>query len=288
MSLPDLKKATMPFATLHPQRARHLLPALVVLITALAMLLHGPILQPPDYHRFADQRVWLGIPNAADVLSNLGFAIVGVYGMCLVWRERDNTALAQGRSGYALFFAALPLTALGSSWYHLAPDNARLVWDRLPIALACAGLLAAVWRETRTTHRGITVALACFAMLSVAWWRYTDLQGMGDLRPYLLLQLMPLLLIPLWQWQHRSPALERQAFAVAIGLYILAKVSELADHAIFEMLAVLSGHTLKHLLATLASAVVAWSVAQRTVSHPRRLQSSPPPLAKYPKGHKGE
>lgn len=253
----------MPSGSLHSQQARHLLPTLVVLVTALAMLLHGPILQLPDYHRFADQRVWLGIPNAADVLSNLGFAIVGVYGMCLVWRERGNTALAQGRSGYTLFFAALLLTAFGSSWYHLAPDNARLVWDRLPIALACAGLLAAVWRETQNIHRGITVALAGFAILSVAWWRYTDLHGMGDLRPYLLLQLMPLLLIPLWQWQHRSPTLERQAFAVAIGLYVLAKVSELTDQAIFETLTILSGHTLKHLLAILASAVVAWSLARR-------------------------
>lgn len=253
----------MPSATLHPQQARHLLPTLVVLVAALAMLLHGPILQPPDYHHFADQRVWLGIPNAADVLSNLGFALVGLYGLHLVWRQRGNTALAQGRSGYAVFFVALLLTAFGSAWYHLAPDNARLVWDRLPIALACAGLLAAVWRETRTTHRSITVALTGFAILSVAWWRYTDLQGMGDLRPYLLLQLMPLLLIPLWQWQHRSPTIERQAFAVAIGLYVMAKVSELADHAIFEMLTIVSGHTLKHLLATLASAVVAWSLVRR-------------------------
>lgn len=249
--------------------ARLLFPTLIVLVAVLAMLLHGPIAQPPGYHHFADQRDWLGIHNAADVLSNLGFALVGLYGMHLAWRERANLALAQGRSGYALFFAALFLTALGSGWYHLAPDNARLMWDRLPIALACAGILAGVWRETLGCYRDITAALAGFAVFSVAWWRYTDLHGIGDLRPYLLLQLLPLVLIPLLQWQQRSPAVERQAFAIAISLYVLAKACELADHATFEMLSILSGHTLKHLFATLASAVIAWCLAQRLEKNDR-------------------
>jgi hypothetical protein len=241
----------------------YILPALIVLGAALAMLVYGPITQPDNYHDFADQRSWLGIPNAADVLSNLGFALIGLYGMHLVWQQRDNPALSQGRPGYALFFAALLLTAFGSGWYHLVPDNARLVWDRLPIALACAGLLAAVWRETLGGSRWIAIALIAMAICSVAWWRYTELQGLGDLRPYLLLQAMPLVLIPLLQWQHRSPSAERQAFAVAIGLYVLAKVSELNDHAAYEMLAIMSGHTLKHLLATLASGVVAWCLTCR-------------------------
>jgi hypothetical protein len=38
--------------------------------------------QPVSYHHFADQRGWLGIPNFGDVVSNVPFAIVGVWG----WR----------------------------------------------------------------------------------------------------------------------------------------------------------------------------------------------------------
>jgi hypothetical protein len=241
----------------------YLLPILIIAIAIIAMLLHGPIAQLSDYHHFADQRQWLGISNAADVLSNLGFAIVGLYGMHLLWLQRDNPVFKAGQSGYGLFFAAVFLTAFGSGWYHLSPDNARLVWDRLPIALGCAGLLAAVWHETIGGNRWITIVLAVTAAMSVAWWRYTDLLGIGDLRPYLLLQLLPLVVIPLLQWQHHRPRVERLAFAAAIGFYVVAKIFELADHAILNTLVILSGHTIKHLLATLAAGAIAWGLSRR-------------------------
>ncbi|MET3133113.1 hypothetical protein AAKU55_003395 [Oxalobacteraceae bacterium GrIS 1.11] len=235
--------------TFHPLhwRAAHALPAGLLALGALAMLQHGPIVQPTDYHHFADQRGGFGIAHAADVWSNLVFVIVGLYG------------LRQARASHALFFAAILLTAFGSAWYHLAPDNARLVWDRLPIALACAALLAAVWRETAGASRKLPAALAGAAVASVAWWRYTDLNGAGDLRPYLLLQLAPIVLIPLLQWRHGRPRRERLAYGAALTLYLLAKLCEVADHGIFAALAVVSGHTLKHLLAGAAAGIIAWA-----------------------------
>ncbi len=242
--------------------ARHLAGA-VLLLAVAALLLHGPIAQLADYHHFADQRSGFGLAHAADVLSNLGFALVGCHGLALLWRARGAGAAGAGAAGYALFFGALLLTAAGSSWYHLAPDNARLVWDRLPIALACAGLLAAVWRETVGGGRWLVAAAALAAVASVAWWRYTDLAGAGDLRPYLLLQVAPLVLIPLLQWHSGRPRRERLAFGAAIGLYLLAKACEMADHSLLEALTLVSGHTLKHLLAAAAAAVVAWQLPRR-------------------------
>lgn len=242
----------------------YLLPGAIVLLAIGALLVHGPIDQIAHYHAFADRRTWFGIANAADVLSNLGFGIVGVFGMHLLWRSRFDPGMQPGLAGYGLFFVALFLTAFGSSWYHLSPDNARLVWDRLPIALACGGLLAAVWRETTGGGRWLFLWLAVVAVASVAWWRHTDLQGMGDLRPYLLLQLLPLVLIPLLQYQARRPVSERMAFGVAIGLYVVAKVFELTDHAVLDAVGVISGHTLKHLFASLAAAVLAWHLLSRS------------------------
>lgn len=239
------------------------LPCLIVLLAALAMMIHGPIGQLADYHHFADQREWFGIPNAADVLSNLGFAVVGIFGIRALWFYSNKPLLADGRQGYALFFVGLVLTACGSSWYHLDPDNARLVFDRLPIALACAGLMAAVWQETVGDSRWLALLLAIFGSLSVIWWSYTDVTGIGDLRPYLLMQLLPLILIPVLQWQHKTAYRERIAFAIMIALYVLAKGFELADHATFDSIEMLSGHTFKHLLATLAAATVVWSVVDR-------------------------
>ena len=158
---------------------------------------------------------------------------------------------------YRLFLTGLFLTALGSTWYHLAPDNARLVWDRLPIALACAGLLAGVMGDVRRRDsKAMASLLALAAVASVAWWYFTDLAGNGDLRPYLLLQGLPILLIPLWQWIHKAPAADRLAFGGALAIYIIAKLAELNDHAIAIVLDPVTGHTLKHLLATGAAALI--------------------------------
>lgn len=211
------------------------LPAAVFLVFVMAA--NGPVPQPANYHDFADQRALLGIPNAIDVLSNLGFLAAGVLGL-LNWKR----GLA-----FAVFFGALVLTGLGSAWYHLNPSDASLVWDRLPIAIACAALLASVLPRERLS----LLLLVLAAIGSVAWWSMT-----GDLRPYLLIQGAPLVFMPILQWQRNAGMKERWVFAFAIGLYVLAKLCELRDHEIFALFDVVSGHSLKHVLASLAALVL--------------------------------
>ncbi len=231
-------------------------PAVLVLIAFGALIAHGPVPQDPAYHQFADHRSWLGVANALDVLSNAGFAIIGGYGLYRLWPRMGESV--PGWPGFALFLAALVLTAFGSAFYHLAPDDHRLIWDRLPIALACAGLLAGVRTKVRPNVNAIRVTgvLAFVAAASVFWWYATEQVGAGDLRPYLLLQASPLVLIPLWQAIYRAPRADRVGFGVAIALYVGAKVAELLDHQLFASTHWISGHTLKHLLAALAAAVV--------------------------------
>ncbi|HZZ94729.1 MAG TPA: alkaline phytoceramidase [Usitatibacter sp.] len=247
-----------------------LLPAAVLAVAVIALAWHGPIAQPPHYHDFADARPWLGIPHAADVLSNAAFALVAAWGAWRLRRRGVRERLGAALPGYVLFVGALALTALGSAYYHWAPTNARLVWDRLPIALACAALLEATWvqayRPRGTT--GLLPALCLVAVGSVAWWSWTQARGVGDLRPYLLLQGAPLVLIPLWQWQSGAPRRERVGFAVAIALYVLAKVLELDDRAIYAATGLASGHTLKHLAAAAAAAVIVASVTQISTREP--------------------
>jgi hypothetical protein len=230
---------------------RHL-PTLLTLALCATLLLHGPVAQFADYHAFADQARVAGIPHPGDVLSNLCFAAVALWGMVSLGQH------LAGQYGWRLFIAGLMLTAIGYSYYHLAPDNARLLWDRLPIALSCAGLLAAT-RAMYVTPRNEarnTLLLASCAVISVLWWRWTDLQGVGDLRWYLVFQILPLLLIPTWQALHHAPAAERNLIAAAILLYAIAKMAELYDHPLQALLVVVSGHTLKHCLAALAAAVL--------------------------------
>ena len=250
------------------KRLVYRLPEVLIVAAACGLWLHGPIPQLPHYHEFADQRVLLGITHGADVLSNVGFAAVGLWGLLRLWPSRRQPELARGWPGYLVFLIALLLTALGSSFYHLDPDNGRLVWDRLPIALACAGLLAAVYAEScpGVDGRRATVLLAFAAVLSVTWWYITERKGQGDLRPYLLLQALPLVLIPLWQAIHGAARADRAAFGVAIALYAAAKVAELHDHDVLRALGWISGHTTKHFLATASAAVLIdhllWRVGQ--------------------------
>ncbi|WP_432721000.1 hypothetical protein R0381_002771 [Jeongeupia wiesaeckerbachi] len=233
---------------------RTLFPILATLVLVLAGLVHGPIAQLPNYHAFADQARHFGIPHFADVVSNFGFLLVGLWGFVRIAPYREEVALAHGWPGYRLFLSGLLLTSIGSTFYHLAPDDARLVWDRLPIALVCAGLLAGVWGDTHQRDgRVLTLVLAGLAVASVAWWWFTGLTGIGDLRPYLLLQALPIVLVPIWQWGGNRR--DRVYFGLALLLYGVAKLAELNDHLIGSVLC-LTGHTLKHLLATLAAASI--------------------------------
>jgi hypothetical protein len=243
------------------KRAIDYLPGLLIVAAGFGLWAHGPILQLPHYNDFADQRAFLGIHDGANVLSNVGFAAVGIWGLWRLWPVRQLAQLTRGWPGYCLFLISLVLTALGSGFYHLDPNDSRLVWDRLPIALACAGLLAAVYSESRPSvdGRSIAVVLSLAAVLSVVWWHVQ-----ADLGPYLLLQGAPLLLIPLWQALYRAPRGDRIAFGVAIALYALAKVAELHDNAVWNALGWLSGHTVKHLLATASAAAIVGCLVWRT------------------------
>lgn len=252
-----------------PTRASHLwlryTPTIIAVGLIATLALHGRIAQPAHYHDFADHSATFGIPHAADVLSNAGFALVAIWGWLVLWPRRASEELRGGWPGYRLFLIGLLLTAFGSAFYHLAPDNARLLWDRLPIALVCNGLIAGVRGDIRGgSGNGIEViALALYGVASVAWWVVTERSGAEDLRPYLLLQALALILIPLWQMIYRRPRTDRIAFAAAMALYVLARVAEVFDHQIAATLGFVSGHTLKHLIATAAVAAVAWGLTRR-------------------------
>ena len=242
------------------------LPALITVVTTIVLIMHGPIPQLEHYHDFADQSTRMGIPRAFDVLSNLGFLVVGFFGVKLLWQQREHPAIKAGWDGYMLFAISLMLTAFGSGYSHLAPDNSRLLWDRLPIALACAGLLSAVRTETKTAIDGqkLTLILALAAVSSVMWWTITDQRGIGDLRPYLMIQCLPLILIPLWQSGNNAPTRDRNWFVIALLIYVVAKLAEIGDQPLYEITGWLSGHTLKHLLAAVAAGVLMGRLYFRT------------------------
>lgn len=154
---------------------------------------------------------------------------------------------------YFFVFLGLLLTALGSSYYHLAPDNARLVWDRLPMTVVFMSLVAAMIAERISVPAGVRLlpVLLAIGMASVVQWYASEVRGAGDLRFYAAVQVyagVVLLLI-----QFFPPRYTRGADLLGVaGFYALAKILETFDRPVFHGLRVVSGHTLKHLAGAMA------------------------------------
>jgi hypothetical protein len=215
-----------------------------------------PVAQPASYHQFADQRPWLGIPNFGNVTSNLAFAIVGFWGLWFLSNpDKPNNSFIDPRERrpYAAAFLGLLLTAFGSAYYHLAPSNGRLVWDRLPMTIVFGSLVAVVIMERINLEAGLKVLpfLVAIAAGSVLQWYRDELHGHGDLRAYAAVQLYAalVLLIALLLKPRYTRSFD---FAIVFGFYLLAKIFETADRLIYAHTLIVSGHVLKHLAAAMA------------------------------------
>ena len=223
--------------------------------------------QDPAYHRFADARRLCGVPHGNDVLSNAPFVVVGICGLAVLRRRPTAARRGPERAAWTTAFVGVALTGFGSAYYHWRPTNETLAWDRLPMTVAFAGLVAAQLAERLGPRVGRIAlpALLVFFPGTVAYWAWTEARGAGDLRWYGYAQFFPLLFVPvLWATTPRRYDWTTDLVAAA-GWYAAAKVFEALDRPIYDALgAFLSGHTLKHVAAALATACFVRHVARRT------------------------
>jgi len=237
---------------------RHAALAISVAVAAVVVFARPPLAQDPAYHHMADHRACWMISNCLNVVSNLPFALVGWLGLAMVVRPGSGRATpfadAWERWPYGVLFGGTALTALGSVYYHLAPDNARLVWDRLPMTLGFMGLLTALVAERVSLRVGriLLWPLVLLGVGSVAYWYWSELQGRGDLRLYVLVQFGSLVLVLLLLLLY--PARDFGYLFTGLGAYAAAKVLEATDAPVFALGRIVSGHTLKHLAAAGAAA----------------------------------
>jgi hypothetical protein len=241
----------------------------------IAALLVPRTPQPLSYHHFADTRSWLAIPNFGDVASNILFLVAGLWGLAFLGRKssRERFIDARERWPYAFIFLGLLLTAFGSSYYHLAPDNARLVWDRLPMTVVFMPLVAAMIEERVNVKLGLWLlpVLTAVGIGSVLQWHSSEKQGAGDLRFYAAIQLYALLVA-----LFLPPRYTRGSHLLIVaGLYVLAKICETEDQPIFSLGHFVSGHTLKHLAAGAAGLWILRMLQKRQPA--RDTPCTPPP-----------
>jgi hypothetical protein len=233
---------------------RLLLQSLVSAVSAIAVIgafLLDPIPQDPAYHSFADETQLLGVPNIWNVATNLPFLFIGLLGLARAQSLSDATLGLH----YRVFCTGVALVALGSAYYHYDPSTPALVWDRLPMTVAFMALFAAVLtdRVSPPLGRALLWPLVTLGVASIAWWVRTELAGDGDLRPYALVQFLPMLLLPLILLLSKGGSLDTAFLWMSLAVYGAAKLAEHFDLPILDATGVVSGHSLKHLLAALGA-----------------------------------
>lgn len=199
----------------------------------------------------------LGVPHGANVLTNLPFLILGLWGLLRVWRAGPPVGADSNRVG---LWTSVLLLAFGSGAYHLLLTPATLAADRACIsgilAFTVAEVLAAVWPGSR--RPAVTLSLLAATELSVVLWClgatsliYGALQALGSL-------VLPVLAFRAWR-AGRMPGSALRSLVLFIALYALAKVAEALDAAVCSWTGFLGGHPLKHLLAAAAlAALLPW------------------------------
>lgn len=236
-----------------------LLFAALLLGIILSML--GPIPNPASYHHFADQRSWLGMPNTLNVMSNAVFAIAGIWGLFLLFSPcRIKFNDDKERFIWIGIAMGLLLTSIGSSYYHLAPDDSRLVWDRLPMTLVFMSFVAALIGERIHSRLALWLwpILVGVGFFSVFLWQHSgDLRFYIGIQAFTFLAALILLFLPSRYYQNRD-------LVVVLICYGIALLLDFSDHQIYMVTGeTISGHTLKHVMAGIAGGWLIIMIAKR-------------------------
>ncbi|KAG2410445.1 uncharacterized protein HKW66_Vig0011100 [Vigna angularis] len=280
----------------------------------LLFLLSPSIPQPQWYHHFADNRSFFGIPNALNVISNFPFMVIGLIGLVLCHRRSSyfNISLEGELWGWKCFYAGVTSVAFGSSYYHLHPDDASLLWDRIPfhnfdsfilvwlleMTVAFASLMAILIIERIDAKKGIhaIVPLILIGIISNVYWRQGyffiplfalvlciifghllinfSAQFFGDIRLYVLAQSAACIAVPLMATLLPPMYTHSPYWLWASGFYLLAMLQETTDRVIYAFtFHTVSGHTLKHLSAAMVPVILTLMLAKRSVYSEKLLHA---------------
>ncbi len=233
--------------------------------------------QPLDYHDFADHRRIFGVDNFLDVASNAAFALAGIAGLLVTLGRGARFQSGMERWPYAIFFAGVLFTAAGSAYYHLAPDNETLFWDRLPMTIAFMGLVSSQVVDRISVRAGLALLIPMLLLgaASVVYWRLTERAGAGNVMPYGILQAYSMAILLLMAALNPSRYSHGHYLYWVFGWYVLSKLLEMLDAELMGLGHVVSGHTLKHLAAAGAAATVCLMLTRRSLPGTRREAGSP-------------
>jgi hypothetical protein len=237
----------------------------------LLRVVAGPVPQWPDYHDFADTRVLGFVPRAGDVVTNLAILAAGLWSLFV--RHRVHVSPDE-RPAFRLLIIGSILTAFGSAYYHWEPSNARLVWDRLPLALLLTAIVSLVLadRVTPAFGRASLLPLGLLATGSVVLWGVTEAFGRGDLWLYLIVRVGASVGILVLLIARRSRYTAAALVWAAVACDGLETMAERSDWPVWRVTGgVVSGHNLKHLFGgAVIACVTGWLLRRRPLMDRQR------------------
>lgn len=237
---------------------------IILFMSILVVLNIPPISQDIEYHNFADQRQIIGISNFWNVLSNLPFIFISYFAVSHLLNAGSLVFPTNLFSSYLIFFLSIGSIGLGSAYYHFQPSNETLFWDRLPMTIGFMAFVSIITGEyiSEKVALKLLYPLIFTGTLSVLYWFITERSGQGDLRPYVLVQFVPMLILPLILVMFPARYTHTGYIWAMLAAYFLAKIFETFDVQIFSIIS-LSGHTIKHLFAAIGPYVFFLALKKR-------------------------
>ncbi|MEP7296595.1 MAG: hypothetical protein ABI702_10410, partial [Burkholderiales bacterium] len=194
--------------------------AALLAIVGTAFFVWGPLPIDHGAHQYADTRTWLGVPSAANVLSNLPVFWLAVWGWCATRTSRWPDTL---RLPWQAFHLCVMAAALSAGMYHAAPSNVAYAVTHTCMAGAFALMTLGMLAE-RVDHRfgsgtvcAITLLVA--TLLGATATMAARPEGHVALRMLQLVEAVPILLIPagLLRLPGANTSAQGRTTALAIG-----------------------------------------------------------------------
>lgn len=214
---------------------------LIIILPLFALYaLVPPMVQSQAYHHFSDINSMFGIPNFHNVASNLVF----IFFSAIAFKDYFKKPTSYGAAWF-VFFLGILLVAPGSAYYHYAPSDATLVWDRLPMTIGFMGLVSSLIIDLFNIQKKKTVLILTLILGCYSVWHWV---AFNDLRLYSWVQLNSILVMLYIALVYKSSVIIKKYLFAAVGFYIAAKYTEAKDVQVDELLGY-SGHSIKHILA---------------------------------------
>ncbi|KAG8052861.1 hypothetical protein GUJ93_ZPchr0001g31181 [Zizania palustris] len=252
-------------SALRREHRRRAIAGGAVLASALLLMATPRLRHSPALHLFADMRNLLGVPNTLNVITAYPLLLAGVPGLvlCLCGSGCFGISLRWEALGWFLFYVGNVAAAFGSAYYHLKPDDDRLIWDRLPMMISASSLLSILVIERVDERAGLSclLSLLCLILVSSACERVLD-----DMRLWVVLNSAPCIAIPAMLFLFPPKYTHSRFWFIAIGFYLLARFEGLADRKVYSVNRYfISGHSLEHLCFAMVTLILTVMLSFRNI-----------------------